>query len=333
MEKRFDKGLVLGKFYPFTLGHKYLMDTAITQCSTVFIMICSISSETISGEIRYNWIKETYKDNPNVKVIWCDDELPQYPNECRNIDEFYNLYWCPAVYSRIDKLDVIFTSENYGDEFSKYLGIKHVLVDLERKTVPISGTKIRNNYYNNFNYLPNIVKKYFMKKVLIIGTESTGKSTMTKLLAEHYKCDYVEEYGRTYDETIKPANTWIVNDYEIVAETHFKNIENKTDKLLIVDTDAITTKLFGEMYINNFKSNFIEDIINKQHFDLILFLNTDVKWVDDGTREFEHRRIEHFNKIKNELMSRNLDFKLISGSDYDDRLQSAISHIDNLIYN
>lgn len=330
--KRFENGLVLGKFYPFSLGHKYLMDTAISQCSTVFIMICSLQSEIISGEIRYNWIKETYKDNHNVRVIWCDEELPQHTDECKSIDDFYNKYWCPAVYSRINKLDVIFTSENYGDEFAEYLGIKHELVDLDRKTVPISGTIIRENVSLNWNYLPKIVQNYFMKKILIVGTESTGKSTLTKLLAEHYKCEYVEEYGRTYDETIKPAKTWTVNDYEIVAQTHYKNIENKLDKLLIIDTDAITTKLFGEMYIDNFSSEIIEEIINKQQFDLILFLNTDVQWVNDGTRDFEDRRLEHFNKIKNELSSRNLNYKIISGSDYGDRLQQSISYIDNLIY-
>lgn len=334
MEKEFKNGLVLGKMMPMTMGHKHLIDTAIEQCETVHVMVCSLKSEPIPGYKRYAWVKQTYMDNPNVDVIWCRDENPQKPEDCPSVDDFYLNYWNPSVYNRIEKLDAVFTSEDYGDEFASYLGVKHVLVDIDRTSVPVSGTLVRNNPYGEmWNYVPDIVKPYFKKKVVVMGPESTGKSTMTKMLAKYFGVKYVEEYGRTYTDNI-PAKEMTIKDYENIAAGHNLLIHNHIydpDKVLFVDTDALTTKLFGKLYMGEFESPFIDKIISNQHFDLYLLLNIDVPWVDDGTRDFPHKRQEHFDMIKRELTELGLPFVVICGESYVDRFNSAVSEVNKLL--
>lgn len=332
MAKRFENGLVLGKFYPFHNGHAHLIDTAIKQCKTVHVMVCSLKRETIPGELRYNWIKEHYKKNKNVRVIHCDQELPQYPSECETEFEFYNYHWVPTVYEYIEDLDAVFTSEDYGDEFAFWLDVEHVLVDKERVKYPVSGTKIRNNAFSNWDFIPNHEKSYFMKRVAIIGPESVGKSTMSKLLAEHFDSDYIEEYGRTYTEKTGTSNLK-VSDFVNIAKRQYKmNFAPRkfATKFLFCDTEAITTKIFAEMYINKRDIPQIEEIIVNQKFDLWLLLDVDVPWIDDGTRDFQNGRKKHLKRLKEELKNRGINYALISGSNYEDRLKKAIFEVKQI---
>lgn len=333
MAKRFEDGLVLGKFFPPHLGHLHLIDTAVKNCKTVHVMVCSLKNETIPGVLRYNWIKQHYKNNKNVIVIHCDQELPQYPSDCESEFVFYNQHWVPTVYSYIDKLDAVFTSEDYGNEFAFWLDIEHVLVDKDRVKFPVSGTKIRNSAFNNWEFIPDHEKSYFMKRVAILGPESVGKSTLSNKLAEHFKSEYVEEYGRTYTEKTGTENLK-TSDFIHIAKKQYKmNFApmKVASKFLFCDTEAITTKVFANMYINKRNIPQIEEIIAKQKFDLWLLLDIDVPWVDDGTRDFQGERKKHLNTLKNELNERGIKYVIISGSNYNDRLKKAIFEVNKLL--
>lgn len=333
MAKKFEDGLVLGKFMPPHLGHLFLIDTAVKNCKTVHVMVCSLKNETIPGEIRYNWIKQHYKKNKNVNVIHCNQELPQYPSECNSEFEFYNQYWVPTVYSYINKLDAVFTSEDYGNEFSYWLNIEHVLVDKDRVKYPVSGTKIRNNAFNNWEFIPDHEKSYFMKRIAILGPESVGKSTLAKKLAEHFKSEYVEEYGRTYTEKTGTKNLR-TSDFIHIAKKQYKmNFApmKAASKFLFCDTEAITTKVFADMYIKKRNISQIDEIIDKQNFNLCILLDIDVPWVDDGTRDFQGERQRHLKLLQNELENRGIHYVTISGSNYKNRLQKAISAVNKLL--
>lgn len=332
MDKKYKNGLVLGKFMPVTNGHLFLIDTAIEQCETTHVMVCSDNTQPIEGWLRHRWVHDIYKDNPNVDVIWCTDQNPQYPHECESVDIFYKKYWVPSVYKHIEKLDVVFTSEDYGDEFAEYLGIEHVMVDQPRKSYPVSGTAVRENPFANWGFIPDIVKPYFTKRVVVMGPESTGKSTLVKNLASHYNTDYVEEYGRTYTE-ISGTDNLTDLDFRNIAIKHQKLISEKLKdghKVIFVDTEAITTKILGKMYLgDDFESFQIDEIISNQCFDLYLLLDIDVPWIDDGTRDFPNHREEHFNRIKSELDARKIQYTVISG-DYQERFEKAITEVEKL---
>ena len=331
MEKKYKNGLVLGKFLPYTLGHRHLITTAIHNCENVYVMVCSLMSEPIPGHLRYLWIKDEFKDNKNVRVISCLDENPQTPEECESTDIFYNDYWVPSVYCRIEKLDVVFTSELYGDEFAQYLGIKHHLVDLERKVVPVSGTMVRTDPFKMWDKISSQVRHYYKKNIVIMGPESTGKSTMVKKLAEYFDGNYVEEYGRTYCETVKTAIEFNQTDYELIAKTQalevIKGFRMNPNKFQFIDTEGITTLLFGQLYLPGFESEKIESYINKQKYDLYILLDVDVPWVDDGTRDFPNHRKVHFEMIRQELIKRNLPYVIISGESYEERFESAVAEV------
>lgn len=340
MVKKYKHGLVLGKFMPPTNGHLFLIDFASLKCEKLYVMICSDETQPISGRKRYQWLQQIYSSHPEIEIIWCEDPNPQYPSECESVDIFYEKYWVPSVYNRILQLDVVFTSEAYGDEFASYLGVEHVLVDIERKQVPVSGTAVRNDPFDNWDFIPFDVKPYFIKKVVIMGPESTGKSTLVKKLSEHFAAHYVAEYGRQY-ALEKGDDPWIENDFELIAVAQQLFIEQMCEvvgdeypqthqNLLIVDTEVLTTKIFGEMYLGKPIESIVFDQVEKmQDFELYIVLDIDVPWIDDGTRDFPTHREWHLNKIKETLDNRGIEYTVISGS-YDERFDKAVKLIQNM---
>ncbi len=334
MEKRFKNGLCLGKFMPFHKGHKFLIDTAIEQCETVHLMVCSLEDEPIDGLIRVGWAHQLYGKNPNVNIIWCKDENPQYEDECDTLDEFYS-YWIKSVYDNIEELDAVFTSEKYGDDFARYLDVEHVLVDQERKAFPVSGTKVRENAFGVWDYVLDNVKYAYNKKVVIVGPESTGKSTLIKRLSKYYDTNYTEEYGREYTEKSGTDNLSL-KDFENIADEHFYRHcrdKMKSEKILFVDTEAITTKIFAEMYLGGeVKSETIDKIIERQKFDLWLLMDIDIPWVDDGTRDFKDPEIRknHFKRLKKVLDENNIKYHVIKGIG-DDRFNSAHKYVEEIL--
>lgn len=332
----FKNSLVLGKFFPLHLGHIFLVDTAISQSETVHVIMTHNSSQSIPGEIRFQALQSIYGNNPKVKLYSISDEgLPQYDHECETLDQFYS-YWVPLVYNQVKELDAVFTSEDYGDDFAKYLGVKHVLVDKDRKKFPISGTLIRNNPYQNWEYLPDKIKEFFVKRVVIMGPESCGKSTLTKRLSEYFETNSVEEYGRTvYEEN---GGKISIHDFITISKGR-QNLENKaikkSNKVLICDTEDIITYIFSKKFYPNdydLVSDYFEDVIkSKPKYDLYILLSPDCEGVQDGTRQFLEDRWNHYNEIKQELTKYDRDFVEIGG-DWENRFEKSKNLINDLIY-
>ena len=331
MEKKYKNGLVLGKFYPPHNGHLYLIDVAVENCDNVHVICTHNKDQSIPGELRTNTLREIYKNNPNITVYSVsDDGLPQYDYQCETLDEFYS-YWVPLVYNNVKELDVVFTSEDYGDDFAKYLEIEHVLVDKQRVRYPVSGTKIRNNAFENWEFIPNEIKPFFVKRIAIMGPESVGKSTLAENLAKCFDTNYVEEYGRTVYE--RNGNQVSISDFIYISEGR-QNIEDdkikESNKILICDTEDITTYIFSEMYhpqnCEYVKNWFQNKIKTKSKYDLYLLLKPDCDAVQDGTRNFLDDRWSHYYRIKSELVKNGCNFQEVGG-DWDKRFSSSVEFI------
>lgn len=333
--KEFEVGMVLGKFYPPHNGHLYLIDTAESKCDIVYVLCCSLKSEKIPGLLRWAWLTKIYGNKPNVRVIHVDDENPQHPEEGKK-KEFYDI-WYKTVYKNVPtQLDAVFTSEDYGDEFAESLKCKHVLVDKERVNIPISGTKVREDAFKHWDKIPDTVKGYFTKKVVVVGPESTGKSTLVKNLHNFFGGSIVPEYGRTYTEDMSDLTQMNQTDFDRIGLGHCIEIGDKNmfpppHRFKFIDTEAITTKIFGKLYLGDeFESLMLEIIIRDQNFDLWFLMDTDVPYVQDGNRLPESNRQRHFNMLKDELDKRNIKYVLLSGN-FENRYENAKNEVYKLL--
>ena len=131
-----------------------------------------------------------------------------------------------------------------------------------------------------------------VKRVCLLGTESTGKSTLARALATRYGTLWNPEYGRPYTQVGRPPGApWTSWEFTHIARIHcwYEDfLATLAHRVLFSDTDAFTTALFHEVYLGTPATGF-EDLVDRS-YDLFVVCGLDVPWRHDGVREFEEQR-------------------------------------------
>lgn len=320
----FKQGLVIGKFYPPHKGHKYLIDTALAQCDNLTVIVCFKPDESIPGTLRAQWIQ---KIHPAARVMLITDD---------KLDDDDSKAWAAYTKEILGYTpDAVFTSEAYGDPYAKFMGCVHVLVDKGRTTVPVSGTLVRSNPLQYLEYLEPCVRAYFVKRVCVIGAESTGTTTLTRALAERYRTVWVPEYGRYYSEgklTAGQEGEWRTDEFVSIASAQKKfedDLAMCANKLVISDTDAFATSVWHERYLGQVSTD-VEQVADSSQHDLYILTGDEIPFEQDGTRDGEHIRHDMHKRFEEKLTQTRRPFVLVQGTQ-EERLKQAARAIDALL--
>jgi NadR type nicotinamide-nucleotide adenylyltransferase len=171
-----------------------------------------------------------------------------------------------------------------------------------------------------------------MKKVVVIGPESTGKSTLCEQLAKHYNTNWVPEYAREY--LLQHGARYNYDDLLTIAKGQValeeSITENTRSPLIFIDTDQYVMKVWCEFVFDKCHS-YIIDQIKKRKYDLYLLCNIDLPWVKDELREYPDlaNREKLYTIYKNIMINQPVPWINISGNN-DERLQNAIRSVDDL---
>jgi HTH-type transcriptional repressor of NAD biosynthesis genes len=317
------KGLVIGKFLPPHKGHKHLIDTALSQVDQLTILVCDKLGQPISGELRGEWLRTIH---PEAEVIVIPDELPDDDSKAWADNTRRVLGYVP---------DVVFTSEDYGVPYSRFLGCEHVLVDRDRVAVPCSGTMIRERPLDHLEFLEPVVRAHFVKRVCLVGAESTGKTTLAERLAREFDTVWVPEYGRDYTwmKLDWGEDEWTTTDFDHIAAMQWEMEERAAgvaNKILICDTDAFATGIWHERYMG-FASEIVDSTGWQSKCDL--YLVSDVAgapFVQDGIRDGEQIRLWMHDRFVEELESRGWAYKVLSGG-WEERFSQAKDAVQALL--
>ena len=179
-----------------------------------------------------------------------------------------------------------------------------------------------------------------MKKIVVIGPESTGKSTLCEKLASHYETCWCPEYARafltahgtdyTYDSLLTIAKGQIALEEKCMGEVERLAALTKRDPMLFVDTDMYVMQVWCNFVFGKVHSWILNKIIERK-YDLYLLCNVDLPWVKDELREYPDlaRREKLYNIYKNVMLNQSVPWVDISG-DYNERLNKAIAAVDAL---
>jgi len=174
------------------------------------------------------------------------------------------------------------------------------------------------------------------KKIVVIGPESTGKSSLCKKLAAHYNTIWVEEYAREY--LLKNGKEYSFADLKKIAqgqleleEKAIQKLEENSSSLLIIDTDMYVMKVWSEFVFNACDNTILNEIVNRQ-YDLYLLCKPDLLWVPDELREYPDEQIRNklFHHYKDAMINQKVPWVEIDG-DYDQRFDKAIKAINTFI--
>ncbi len=329
METRAASGLILGKFLPPHAGHLYLIAAAQARVERLTVVVGSLAREPIPGARRVEWLRELC---PGVEVVALTDALPQYPHEH---PEFWEL-WTAALRRVIPRApDVVFSSEEYGDELARRLGARHAMIDLAREQVPISGSAIRADPMRHWEFIPAVVRPWFVRRVLITGAESTGKTTLARDLAARFATTWVPEYAReVLDAKAQsfdgPAEIVELADFAAIAKGQGAREDlaaRAANRVLFCDTDAAVTAIYAQRYCHAVPPEVSAEVAARR-YDFAILTGLDVAWEKDRHRDSAHLRESLHAQMRRSLETRKIPFVELAGPP-EARLAAAAQAIES----
>jgi NadR type nicotinamide-nucleotide adenylyltransferase len=341
-------GLVIGKFYPPHAGHHHLIDTAAAACDRLTVVVAASPLESIPIVSRAAWLRERHPQ-PRVEIVpVVDDVAIDYDSEAA---------WSAHVEifraAARDPVDVVFSSEEYGAELARRFGAVHVPVDPARERFPVSGTAVREDPVECWEWLSPAVRAHLTRRVVVVGAESSGTTTLARALAEHYAgrggvwatTRLVPEYGRLYcEEKLAVARrrngdlwigdlSWSSEEFTVIAERQLAwedAAARSGSPVLVCDTDAFATTLWHERYLGEPSSD-VERLHARAHHDLWILTDTaGVPFDQDGWRDGEAIRERMSARFAEELGRRGLPYIAVTGP-HDERLTDAINAADAVL--
>ena len=329
MVRRHGHGLVIGKFYPFHAGHQALVRAATSTCERVTVEVMAHTVESIPVEVRVGWVQA---EHPTARVVAAPDD--------HDVDfdspEVWDLHMA-VIESHLDgPVDAVFTSDAYGREMARRLGATWVQVDPGRAATPISGTAVRHDVGGSWWALPSPVRAWFAKRVVVVGAESTGTTTLADALGAHYATTVVPEFGREWTERRPGGLTapWHTAEFDLIAREQAAQEDAAAAAaprpLLVCDTDPFATTLWHERYVGG-PSPTVQAFADARPAPALYVLTGDeIPFVQDGMRDGEHVRAWMQKRFRDELAAGGVPWLEVRGAP-EERLAAATAAVDEVL--
>jgi HTH-type transcriptional repressor of NAD biosynthesis genes len=332
--KQFKRGLVVGKFCPLHRGHMLVIDAALAACDEVVVV--SYTKPEFEGcgpQVRRQWLQALY---PQVRSLVLEDgagiTLPA--NDAPDAQQREFVGWvCLALLGFT--VDAVFTSEDYGDGLAAALGVyfaqrgaqcapvRHVCVDKARALVPISGTAIRADPVAARQFLAPPVYASFVKRIAVLGGESSGKTSLAQALAGRLGTVWAPEYGR--ERWVEKAGALAFDDLLHIAQVQAARedaLAQMAGRWLLCDTTPLTTLCYSMASFGRADPQLVA--LAERAYDTILLCAPDFPFVQDGTRRDTHFRSEQHEWYRNELDRKQIAYTVLAGP-LEQRVQRALT--------
>ena len=325
MPKRFRHGLVLGKFYPPHAGHHHLIRTALRACEQVTVEVLASEVETIPLGHRLAWLRE---DHPTAAIVGGMDEAEVDFDSPAAWDAHMVPIRALLDASPVDTpVDAVFTCDAYGAELARQLGATWVQVDPGRRDNRISGTAVRADLAADWHELSSATRAGLAARVVVLGAESTGSTTLTEALASGFGASWVPEYGREHSLTREGglATPWRSDEFDLIVDRQIAledaALRRTPVPLLVCDTDVLATALWHERYVGTPAPRILARAAGHRP-DLYLLTGDDIAWVDDGARDGEHIRHAMQQRFRDVLADQPVRWAEVRGTPAE-RLEAA----------
>ena len=320
-------GICFGGYCPMHRGHLDSIMEAKKTNDKVFVIVCGFDNEPRAEAVgmtlkeRTCAVRKIFNDDEIINVVSINDtEL--------GIDESMSLAnW--YIWQEKGMQIISYSNEN---EYTWYVAeplYKESLLASSRfpfnvilidKNVPVSGTLIRENPIKYWKYIMKPYRRTMCKNILITGTASEGKTTLTRDIARYFNLSHSEEYGR-FDmlNKCKTDTDLTLNDFIDFMNGQSRDMESKiienSEGVFISDTDNLVTLMYATAYADDINIPFTREELEERLIPLAKAMNGRVIWtkifvlvprnkfVDDGTRYMKQSSMEERRSNLEKLMS------------------------------
>lgn len=316
------KALVLMKAMPPTKGHVRLIQFAANLADSVTVLMDTARNEPMRQE-RAVALSMMLPPNAHLTHITFD---PQDPNEPGFWEEW------DAILAKYAGYDYVVASEDYAFEVARKIGARYIPYDPKRELFESKAADIRDDVENNFDMVAPSFQPYLKTTVTVFGAESTGKTTLSKALAEHLPAYWVFEWARPYLETVGPEiNIQSMTDIWKGQNTIQLSALNWTDKPYVIqDTDLYSTIGYWEQPhweadLGPVPKGLIRDA-DLTKSDLYLILKSNIDFEEDPIRYGGDHRESSDEYWINIAEKYNLNYVVIDDADFEKRLTTATKY-------
>jgi HTH-type transcriptional repressor of NAD biosynthesis genes len=331
-------GLVVGKFWPPHRGHQLLLETAAAQVTELLVLMYANPDDTTHpAPARAHWLRELYRGDdyaqgPRIgNTLLRIHALPAAAVPPDSADDATHREFVRQWLARENaSIDLVFSSESYGPGFAEYLGATHVAVDNLRQQVPTSGTQLRaalaeeaESFGESALYIhPFIAAQYgvvpatAVPRLVLLGAESSGKTTLSIALAEALGTAWVPEFGRTLHE--QKLGALVYEDLLYIGRRQLELEDEATAQAhgwLICDTNAATTALYSYYYFHRCDPALqrLAEVCRQRYAHTFVCMPT-TPFEDDGWRGPEALRQFQHGAILMQLEMLGIPYTLLDGS-------------------
>lgn len=319
---------MLGKFYPLHAGHSSLIRTALSRSERVTVQLLGASQESIPLAVREAWLRE---EHPTARIVSALDDAEVDFDSADAWDE----HMVPIRALLDAPVDAVFSSDPYGAELARRLGAEWVQVDPGRRHTPVSGTAIRADVPGHWWALAPVVRAWLTPRVVVLGAESTGSTTLAEALATRYDTEVVPEYGREHSETRVGGlvTPWRSDEFDLIVDRQIgwenQALRRVPRPLLICDTDVLATTIWHERYVGPTPAGLLARAAAHSPA-LYLLTGDEIPFVQDGLRDGEHLRHAMQQRFRDTLAAQPVPWLEVTGSVADRVAQSAAA-VDRML--
>jgi NadR type nicotinamide-nucleotide adenylyltransferase len=213
------------------------------------------------------------------------------------------------------------------------MGCKWVNVDISRHTVPISGTKVRQDMLKSWDYLSDETKTGLSLRIVIVGAESTGTTTLSRDLAKALNVPWVPKVGRYYTESILTTNyEWFDDDFYRIGrlqQAYENEMAARSNGVLVCDTNAVATELWHRRYMGRSTTE-MKRIAARDTADLYIITGDEIPFVQDGIRDGEHVRHKMHRWFVRHIQALDVPYIVVTGTK-EERLAKALTEARRMI--
>jgi len=334
----YKRGLVVGKFCPLHLGHELLIRRATQACGE--LLVVSYTKPEFPGlepARREGWLRAQFLqahivvlDDARLAALCAARGVPARTLPHNEDDgELHRHFMGWLCWTVLDlPVDAVFSSEDYGPGFARVLqqhyaqgAVAHVSVDQARTLVPVSGTLVRQDPHARGALLSPAVRASFVRRVCVLGGESSGKTTLAQALARHFDTAWVAEYGRelwesqdgvlAYDDLLKIGREQLQREAAAAGQAR---------RWLFCDTSPLTTYFYCVEMFGRAEAALLE--LAGHDYDLVVLCAPDFPFIQDGTRRDDSFRLRQHAWYQAELARRGIAFVHVAGS-VDERVRQV----------
>lgn len=341
LPERVERGLVVGKFCPLHRGHERLIDFAAARCRQLLVIGWSQPGFAgYSAARRERWLRARF---PQATVAVLDDArlaalceqhglppraLPRDSDSAQAQRDF-TAWLCLHLFG--GPVQAVFTGEDYGDGFAAAMAayfnapVQHQRLERSRDVGQPSGTQLRADPHALRHGLSPQVYADYVQRVAFIGGESTGKTTLARVLAERMGTTWVAEYGRTLWEM--QGGDLREPDLLRIAEEQPRREDAAAltaQRWLFCDTTPLVTLGYSGWMFGSAPDALLQAALRP--YDLLFLCAPDIAFDQDGTRVGESFRAQQHAWYLQTLQVRGLGYVLLEGD-----LETRIAHIQSVL--